>query len=110
MILTSVFPSLSQRQLSSRQQRKQSIDHVGDSHLRNVYHMNRRIENMYSATERKKNVFDTSLYPVHIRRAHQNEVCRSVCNWKPQPRTFDQGRRSATIICKPILPAIPLDQ
>lgn len=76
---------------SDRHHRRQNTDHVADTHLRNVYHMSRRIENMYSVTERKKNIFDTSIYPVCIRRPQQNDVCRSVSQWKPQQRNGQRG-------------------
>eukprot|EP00192_Tetraselmis_astigmatica_P018288 CAMPEP_0117675102 /NCGR_PEP_ID=MMETSP0804-20121206/15418_1 /TAXON_ID=1074897 /ORGANISM="Tetraselmis astigmatica, Strain CCMP880" /LENGTH=256 /DNA_ID=CAMNT_0005484067 /DNA_START=240 /DNA_END=1007 /DNA_ORIENTATION=- len=81
-------PNLADRLSHNRSSRRQTVDYAGDSHVRNIYHLNRRIENMYSTTERKKNVFDTSVHPVHIRRARQNEVCRSVSQWKPQPKDY----------------------
>mmetsp|Transcript_42721 Transcript_42721/g.108061 ORF Transcript_42721/g.108061 Transcript_42721/m.108061 type:complete len:250 (+) Transcript_42721:287-1036(+) len=87
--------NLADRLSYNRRHRKESNNSEGDNHLRNIYHMNRRIENMYSVTERRKNPMDTSVHPATIRRARQNEVCRSVSQWKPQPK------RSAAIRSSP---------
>lgn len=78
--------NLADRLSVNRRHRRQATDAVSDDHLRNIYHMNRRIENAYSVTERKKNPLDTSVHPAMIRRPRQNEVCRSASHWKPQPK------------------------
>ena len=57
------------QQLSANRQRRRDIsDRSSHGHALNVYHMYRRMENMYSLAERKKNPFDATVYPTLLRR------------------------------------------
>ena len=59
---------LAQQLSANRQRRREISDRSSHGHALNVYHMYRRMENMYSLAERKKNPFDATVYPTLLRR------------------------------------------
>lgn len=48
--------------------RRAAVDTTTTEHINNVFHLNRRIEDMYTATERKKNQHDPTLFPTYQKR------------------------------------------
>jgi hypothetical protein len=52
----------------NRARKKAQTDPTFINHARNIQHMYRRIESAYSVTERKKNQYDTTIYPAMLRR------------------------------------------
>jgi hypothetical protein len=55
-------------------------------HVSNIYHLNRRIENSYSATERKKNPYDATLFPAYQKRntnLYRSSLHNSMMAWIP---------------------------
>lgn len=52
----------------NRARKKAQTDPTITNHARNIQHMYRRIESAYSVTERKKNQYDTTIYPALLRR------------------------------------------
>jgi len=61
--------SLAQRMSINRAVRQATVNPVHMEHVNNVYHLNRRIEDMYSLTERRKNPHDPTVYPVYQKRS-----------------------------------------
>ena len=53
---------------SNRRTKRAYADRKTLDHAVNIYHLHRRMDNMGSVTERKKNRFDASVYPSMIRR------------------------------------------
>lgn len=66
-------PPLSHAQKLSfhRAIRRAAVDVTSVNHVSNVYHLNRRIEDAYSATEKAKHPNDPAIYPSYIKR-HPN--------------------------------------
>lgn len=66
-------PPLSHAQKLSfhRAIRRAAVDVTNVNHISNVYHLNRRIEDAYSTTEKAKHPQDPAIYPSYIKR-HPN--------------------------------------
>lgn len=79
-----------------RAKRLSTTDYTHFSHLKNIYHLIRRIEGQGTMTERRKNRFDPSAYPPRPLIRSQNRVCESLSGWLPanQPRRAASSRPS----------------
>ncbi|EFJ41549.1 hypothetical protein VOLCADRAFT_107640 [Volvox carteri f. nagariensis] len=60
--------SLAERLSRNRAARRAAHNPVSAEHVNNLYHMYRRIEESYTRTSRLKNPWDTTVYPVYLRR------------------------------------------
>ena len=63
-----------------------STDWVMVNHVRNIYHMHRRIDERDSKAERKRNPapWDTTINPVYHKRTNKNDIALSVASWLPR--------------------------
>lgn len=72
--------------LNCRAAKRAAINNEMTEHARNVYHLNRRIENAYSVTERRKNPYDPIMFPAHQKRStnfYRNSLHNSMMAWIP---------------------------
>ncbi|GLC39988.1 hypothetical protein PLESTB_000121100 [Pleodorina starrii] len=60
--------TMAERLSRNRAARQAANNQVAADHVNNLHHMHRRIEEMYSRTSRLKNPWDTTEYPVYLRR------------------------------------------
>ncbi|GAX79483.1 hypothetical protein CEUSTIGMA_g6924.t1 [Chlamydomonas eustigma] len=84
-----------QRISTNRAARLATTDMSVMEHSRIIYHMNRRIEESYSSTERKKNQFDVSIYPAYQKRGsnlYKSTMHAAMLAWSTQ----DKSTRPAT--------------
>ncbi|CAG9464456.1 unnamed protein product [Pedinophyceae sp. YPF-701] len=87
----------------NKARRKRETDLTGPFHRRNVYHMCRRMQDMYSLPERMKNPADIIAHPPHIRKkpSNVNATAMALCPWIPnnpycrtRPSTAPSGGRA----------------
>ncbi|GLI59629.1 hypothetical protein VaNZ11_001554 [Volvox africanus] len=60
--------TMAERLSRNRAARRATTNQVAADHVNNLYHMYRRIEEMYSRSSRLKNPWDPTVYPVYLRR------------------------------------------
>jgi hypothetical protein len=89
------YMSLAQRLSHNRQARNAAVDVAQNlEHYNNIYHLNRRIEDAYSLTERKKNPYDPITRPSVIKRGsnlYKSNLHSSMLLW-------NQGTQGATTV------------
>lgn len=90
--------SMAQRLSHNRHARNEAVDGTRSmEHYNNIYHLNRRIENAYSLTERKKNPYDPLTQPSVIKRGsnlYKSTLHSSMLSWNPAAQS--QGRASTS--------------
>ena len=68
-----------------RARKRAETDLTAINHANNVLHMHRRMEDQFTHTERKKNMFDPTIYPTPNKPSNQSGVCLDLSSWKTSP-------------------------
>ena len=93
--------SLAARLSHNRAAREAAVDSSRSlEHHNNIYHLNRRIENAYSTTERMKNPYDPATQPSVQKRGsnlYKGTLHSSMLSWHPT----QQGRASTSASTRP---------
>ncbi|GMH34408.1 hypothetical protein BSKO_02242 [Bryopsis sp. KO-2023] len=76
--------SMADRLSMNRARRRATTDMTFANHYNNLYHLQRRIEEQDSQTERKKNPYDVDIYPTHKNSTRKSMVCQDVATWLPR--------------------------
>lgn len=87
--------SMSERLRVNRAARRAAVDLTAVNHINNVYHMHRRIEDQYSATERLKDPWDTTVHPSFLRRPtnmYTDMIQSEMAAWQ-RPKSAPARRR-----------------